>query len=89
MKQSCRFFVVMFGLIYFYLGDEHITPATLCPSLLTMIYYSVVAFTTLGFGDIAPVSPTGAIFVMIEVILGYIMLGGLISIFTNKLARTS
>ncbi|WDP88513.1 MAG: pentapeptide repeat-containing protein [Desulfobacter sp.] len=55
----------------------------------TLIYYSVVTFTTLGFGDITPKTPTAAQWVMAEVITGYIMLGGLISIFATKLARRS
>jgi len=52
-------------------------------------YYSVVTFTTLGFGDITPKvnEPLMQFYVMVEVVLGYIMLGGLISIFSNKLAR--
>lgn len=54
------------------------------------MYYSVVTFTTLGFGDIVPIGHFWArFFVVLEVILGYIMLGGLISIFANKLARRS
>jgi uncharacterized protein YjbI with pentapeptide repeats len=55
----------------------------------TAVYYSVVTFTTLGFGDIAPMTIPAAMWVMAEVILGYVMLGGLISIFANKLARRS
>jgi hypothetical protein len=45
--------------------------------------------TTLGFGDITPKVDQWflQIVVTIEVVLGYIMLGGLISIFSNKLAR--
>jgi hypothetical protein len=54
-----------------------------------MIYYSVVTFTTLGFGDIVPKTNLAALLVMAEVILGYVMLGGLISIFATKLARRS
>jgi voltage-gated potassium channel Kch len=54
---------------------------------VTTFYYSIVTFTTLGFGDFVPRSLTAALFVMIEVVTGYIMLGGLISIFANKLAR--
>jgi len=54
-----------------------------------MIYYSVVTFTTLGFGDISPKTPLATFLVMIEVVLGYIMLGGLISILSAKLARRS
>ena len=54
---------------------------------LSMVYYSVVTFTTLGFGDISPKTIPAAMWVMAEVIIGYVMLGGLISIFANKLAR--
>ena len=55
----------------------------------TMIYYSVVTFTTLGFGDITPKTLEASRWLMAEVILGYVMLGGLISIFANKIARRS
>ncbi|NQS97857.1 MAG: pentapeptide repeat-containing protein [candidate division Zixibacteria bacterium] len=52
-------------------------------------YYSIVTFTTLGFGDITPKINLWwlQVIVAIEVIIGYIMLGGLISILANKLAR--
>jgi len=53
------------------------------------LYFSIVTFTTLGFGDIVAANLTARILVTIEVIAGYIMLGGLISIFANKLARRS
>jgi hypothetical protein len=54
-----------------------------------MVYYSVVTFTTLGFGDVIPNTIEASRWVMAEVIIGYIMLGGLISILANKLARRS
>jgi len=52
-------------------------------------YYSIVTFTTLGFGDVTPKIVNGwtPLIVVFEVILGYIMLGGLISILANKIAR--
>lgn len=53
----------------------------------SFIYFSIVTFTTLGFGDIIPRSGWLQFWIMLEVILGYIMLGGLISILANKLAR--
>ncbi len=51
----------------------------------TMVYYSVVTFTPLGFGDVVPKTLGAACWVMAEVITGYIMLGSLISIFTTEL----
>ena len=50
-------------------------------------YFSVVTLTTLGYGDILPVSATAQILVAVEVSIGYVMLGGFISILSNKLAR--
>ena len=58
---------------------------------VTPFYYSIVTFTTLGFGDVVPHQGDWVTqaYVTLEVILGYIMLGGLISIFATKLARRS
>jgi len=52
-------------------------------------YFSIVKFTTLGFGGLTPriEDSIAQTWVMVEVVMGYIMLGGLISIFANKLAR--
>ncbi|SDR01803.1 pentapeptide repeat-containing protein [Pseudovibrio sp. Tun.PSC04-5.I4] len=57
--------------------------------ILTNLYFSVVTFTTLGFGDVTPVAAgvIGKLVVMWEVVLGYINLGLLISILANKVAR--
>jgi len=54
-----------------------------------MLYYSVVTFTTLGFGDIIPKTQEAAWWIMAEVVMGYFMLGGLITILATKLARRS
>ena len=47
------------------------------PDFLDYLYYSVVTFTTLGFGDIVPLDKGARLVVGAEVILGYVMLGGL------------
>ena len=57
------------------------------PTFLSPLYYSVVTLTTLGYGDVAPASLGGQIVAMMEVITGYMMLGGLLSIFSTKIAR--
>ncbi len=57
------------------------------PTPLSPLYYSVVTLTTLGYGDVIPNSMPGQIVAICEVITGYVMLGGLLAIFTNRLAR--
>jgi uncharacterized protein YjbI with pentapeptide repeats len=57
------------------------------PTVLSSLYYSVVTLTTLGYGDVVPASPAAQIVAMSEVVVGYVMLGGLLSIFANKMAR--
>ncbi|MBI5521499.1 MAG: pentapeptide repeat-containing protein [Desulfarculus sp.] len=80
-------FALVFGLIFFMMGTEHFKAENLPFTLPTMLYFSGVTFTTLGFGDINPRTETAAGLVMLEVVLGYIMLGGLISILAIKLSR--
>jgi uncharacterized protein YjbI with pentapeptide repeats len=57
------------------------------PTVLSPFYFSVVTMTTLGFGDVVPKTLGGQIVAMLQVSTGYMMLGGLLSIFSNKLAR--
>lgn len=78
-----------FGLKYYSLGVEAFDLEHLRWGFESVLYYSVVTFTTLGFGDIVPRTPEAAHWVMAEVIVGYLMLGGLISILATKLARRS
>jgi hypothetical protein len=54
-----------------------------------MMYFSVVTFSTLGFGDIIPCSTAAFVLTGLEVFTGYFMMGGLISIFATKLARSA
>jgi len=55
----------------------------------TYYYYSIVTFSTLGYGDVSAKTLLGEILVAIEVILGYVVLGLLVSILANKVARRS
>lgn len=78
-----------FAVKFFSMGPEAFSVTNLKFSFETMAYYSIVTFTTLGFGDVTPKIDEASRWVMAEVVIGYIMLGGLISIFANKLARRS
>ncbi len=54
---------------------------------LSPVYYSVVTFTTLGYGDVLPGSVGAQVMAMSEVVLGYFSLGGMMSILSDKMAR--
>jgi uncharacterized protein YjbI with pentapeptide repeats len=53
------------------------------------VYYSVITFTTLGYGDVLPGSTAAQLLAVSEVILGYFSLGGMMSILSDKIARRS
>lgn len=57
------------------------------PTIISPLYMSVVTLTTLGYGDALPVSVPAQMVVMAEVVTGYLLLGGLLSILSNKMAR--
>lgn len=57
------------------------------PTPIAPLYFSVVTLTSLGYGDITPHTSIGQITVIVEVVVGYVLLGGLISILSTKMAR--
>ncbi|NJM76289.1 MAG: hypothetical protein HC852_11475 [Acaryochloridaceae cyanobacterium RU_4_10] len=87
--------MIIFGLTYSIfpglLGLDCVPGAQGCNrhSLFTPFYFSIVTFTTLGFGDITPKTFVGELIVSLEVILGYAVLGLLISVLADKVVRRS
>lgn len=74
---------VFFAFIFSFLKiDYGAHPTTLSP-----LYYSFVTLTTLGYGDVVPASAAAQIVSVVEVVVGYVALGGLLSIFATKMAR--
>jgi len=77
-------FAVMFAALFALAG---LNTGAHAPGLLTHFYFSVSTLTTLGYGDVTPSSSLGQVLVIIEVCVGYMMLGGLISILATQMAR--
>ncbi len=74
---------VLFGLAYTQVDLDYGDHRT----FLSAMYFSVVTLTTLGYGDVLPVSPAAQVLTVAEVVLGYVALGGLLSIFASKMSR--
>jgi hypothetical protein len=77
--------VVVFGALYFIPGI--ISYGSHHKTWFSPFYFSIVTFTTLGFGDVTPNGVCGEMLVSLQVIFGYLTLGLLISILANKVAR--
>ncbi|TKJ42044.1 hypothetical protein CEE36_07410 [candidate division TA06 bacterium B3_TA06] len=55
--------------------------------LLDCLYFSLVTFVTLGFGDIWPEAWATKILVGVEVVLGYVFLGMIVTLIARKMGR--
>lgn len=75
------------GLQHFFEAVKPSIKVSSVDNAFSPFYYSVVTFATLGYGDITPSDLSGQIFSVIEVLTGYLMLGGLLSVFSKKIVR--
>jgi hypothetical protein len=74
---------LMFALAYSRVGVDYGPHET----AISPLYFSVVTLTTLGYGDVLPTSIPAQILAVCQALLGYVGLGGLLSILANKMAR--
>tara|TARA_B000000557_G_C20458945_1_gene310506 strand:- start:18 stop:248 length:231 start_codon:yes stop_codon:yes gene_type:complete len=74
--------MISFAIFYYYIGtstqDNHfrIVEGKITP--LKALYLSIVTQTTVGFGDIAPISALARIVAMIQMILGYVVIANIL-----------
>lgn len=86
------FIATLYGIIYsfdMYLEWGMMDYSNSARSWFTPFYYSMVTYTTLGYGDVTAENVFGEILVISEVVLGYFTLGLLLSIIANTIARRS
>lgn len=53
-------------------------------NFLSAFYYSIVTFTTLGYGEITPITNVARLLVITEVCIGFVMFGCLVFLIGNK-----
>ena len=93
-RSLLRVAAISFGLAAVYGSIYRIFPSILdysgsARSWFTPYYFSIVTYTTLGFGDVKPANFAGEMIVSSEVILGYTTLGLLLSVLAQNIARRS
>jgi hypothetical protein len=80
--------ILIFGFGTAYAHWAHMLSTGDRPSdIFTPYYFSIVTYTTLGFGDVKPNNVAGEILVSTEVILGYVTLGLLLAVLSDRIAR--
>ncbi len=77
------FVTLLFAFAYARVGVDYGEHAT----WFSPVYYSVVTLTTLGYGDVVPTTVPAQVLAVCQALLGYVGLGGLLSILANKMAR--
>ncbi|UVL56244.1 potassium channel family protein [Pseudomonas sp. B21-035] len=80
---SSSFFILIFAILYRTLGDQlQADPAP--SSFFDYLYFSMVTFTTLGYGDILPKTTLLRMICGVEAFLGAFMMGLVVAGFTNR-----
>jgi hypothetical protein len=79
---SCSFVIGLFSILYYL--TRSISPIA---GSFDYVYFSIVTFTTLGFGDIVPSGLVGKLLSCLEVAAGISMFGILLSFMGNRFQR--
>ncbi|HEN8726639.1 TPA: two pore domain potassium channel family protein [Pseudomonas putida] len=79
--------IPVFGLLYCFVGMEGFTGSP--QSFIDFMYFSTVAVSTLGFGEIAPITEMSRILVCCQVVLGLICAGMFLNACSYKLSERS
>jgi len=75
---------IMGAIMYFIEGNQ---PDTAFTSIPRSIYWAIVTITTVGYGDISPVTPMGQFIASIVMIMGYAVIAVPTGIVTSEISK--
>lgn len=91
LRARKSFFALMNTIIYFSIVNlslkDYIFQNGKVASILDSLYFSIVTFTTLGYGDITPISASGKVLISVEVLWGVIIMTQFLGAITAKAVR--
>ena len=79
--------VLVFATTYFLMGQADPANFTQSLSRVDALYFTVVPFATVGFGDITPVSELARLTVTIQIIVDLILVGLVVRVFVQSVQR--
>lgn len=78
--------ILLLSIVFHFTSSSFKIPSELLPiGYIDSIYFVVVTFTTLGYGDITPINWLGQFFVITTALTGYLFLGIFIYLLSKKL----
>lgn len=80
--------ILLFAGIYFALGISDGSPEILKYKVLDSLYFSIVTWTTLGYGDFKPIESL-RILAALQAFMGYVYMAIFVGIFLNISTNTS
>ncbi len=88
-----RIFLIIFSLVFIYSGAiyqvEHYSNPEVFKTFFDALYFSVVTMTTVGFGDVIPLSEAGKILTVIMIFSGILLIPWQLSILTQKFLQNT
>ena len=88
-----RIFLILFSLVFIYSGAiyqvEHSSNPEVFKTFFDALYFSVVTMTTVGFGDVIPLSEAGRILTVVMIFSGIILIPWQLSILTQKFLQNN
>ncbi len=76
----------LFSILNYHLS-AYIFPPDSEFTLVDSIYFSCITITTLGFGDITPVTPFGKLFVTFQALSGFVVISVFLAAVANRALR--
>ncbi|SBW28960.1 Ion transport 2 domain-containing protein [Candidatus Protofrankia californiensis] len=83
---SLPLFLLIFAGTYFVLGREQACAFTQAMTRTDALYFTITVFTTVGFGDITPVTQTARIITMIQMLGNLVVIGLVARIFLSAIS---
>jgi len=83
-------FIILFFAFLYGISDclqYSIVNPCLYQEIVDVVYFSFVTFTTLGLGDITPLTTLGKILICLEAVIGAFMIALFVVVFVRKMAR--
>jgi len=85
--RNSLLFVLGYALAYLVSHSINLASNSLFGDILQSVYFSTITFTTLGYGDIHPITNAGRVLAMSEAVFGAIFIALFIFVFGRKMMR--